>query len=169
MNKLLACRYLSLVTCMIFTCDAATTLAGCDHVNARPFTRASAVRAPARCVCHASNSSVIQLAWGHGIAVTEFALRYTCNSLGQLYVAFMVAGVGAGRTMQAGGLITELMTLLFAWRIPALLSYREAGPPEEVGSAGQPAVAISAAVDLSWELDHDGEQGLETGHEKLSE
>ena len=48
---------------------------------------------------------------------------YVANSIGQMYVGFMVAQVGAGTTMKLGGVITELMTALFAWRIPALLTY----------------------------------------------
>ena len=48
---------------------------------------------------------------------------YLANSIGQMYVGFMVATIGAGLTMQIGGVVTELMTGFFAWRIPALLTY----------------------------------------------
>jgi hypothetical protein len=34
----------------------------------------------------------------------------------------MVAQVGAGLTMQLGGLITETMTCFFGWKIPSLLT-----------------------------------------------
>ena len=45
------------------------------------------------------------------------------NSIGQIYVALMVAQVGAGLTMQLGGLVTETMTCFFGWTIPSLLTF----------------------------------------------
>jgi hypothetical protein len=51
----------------------------------------------------------------------QFAAN-VANSIGQIYVALMVAQVGAGLTMQLGGLITETMTCFFGWKIPSLLT-----------------------------------------------
>lgn len=52
---------------------------------------------------------------------------YVANSIGQIYVGFMASTIGPGHTMQIGGTVTEVMTLLFAWRIPKLLTYRGSG------------------------------------------
>jgi len=80
---------------------------------------------------------------------------YVANSIGQVYVAFMVSQIGAGLTMQLGGVVTELMTGLSAWRIPALLTYpRTPGttqrPSAGTGSASQPSSKeLSAVADPS--------------------
>ena len=52
----------------------------------------------------------------------QFAAN-VANSIGQIYVALMVAQVGAGLTMQLGGLVTETMTCFFGWTIPSLLTF----------------------------------------------
>ena len=101
---------------------------------------------------------------GHQLAA------YVANSLGQLYVAAMVGGVGAGTTMKLGGGITELMTLLIAWRIPALMSYPRRAAHAHDGDAASSSRAseaagtagLATAVDPSWEGGEGGE-GAEGG------
>ncbi|KAL3922710.1 MAG: hypothetical protein SGPRY_004463 [Prymnesium sp.] len=53
---------------------------------------------------------------------------YVANSIGQLYVGFMVGHFGAGITMKIGGVVTELMTLLAIYCIPALVTYQACTP-----------------------------------------
>ena len=92
---------------------------------------------------------------------------YLANSIGQMYVGFMVATIGAGLTMQIGGVVTELMTGFFAWRIPALLTYPKgvndvasrtaaAGAAEPQadsnGLAAVPEASGRAGADDAWQL-----------------
>ena len=69
---------------------------------------------------------------------------YLANSIGQLYVGFMAVQIGAGATMQLGGVITELMTALSAWRIPALLTY-----PRGASAGGADGGAPSTSAELA--------------------
>ena len=74
---------------------------------------------------------------------------YAANSVGQLYVAAMVGAVGAGVTMRLGGVLTEVMTILSVWRIPALITQGTqlvATPPAEAAPAG---TATSTATPTS--------------------
>ena len=75
----------------------------------------------------------------------------------------MVGAVGAGTTMKLGGGITELMTLLFAWRIPALMAYPRSAARRGTATAaagnGRPDQACDQAArrNEACELDQ-GEQ-----------
>mmetsp|Transcript_7065 Transcript_7065/g.18289 ORF Transcript_7065/g.18289 Transcript_7065/m.18289 type:complete len:117 (-) Transcript_7065:235-585(-) len=57
----------------------------------------------------------------------------------------MVAQVGAGATMQLGGTITEIMTALFAWKFPALLTFSSVVQ----GTASLETAADSEAASVS--------------------
>ena len=138
-------RQLLLGALMVFVCG------GTDAVGATMRNTVVLVSTPDRLRGRAHS--------GHQLAA------YVANSLGQLYVAAMVGAVGAGTTMKLGGAITELMTLLIAWRIPALMSYPRPAAGD-VGSSSRASEAASAglaaAVDPSWE-DAEGGGGGEVG------
>ena len=65
-----------------------------------------------------------------------------------VFLAFLVgAAVGAGLTMQLGGAVTEVMTFVSAWRIPALMTY----PRNAHGSAGGATTTATGEVEAAVE------------------
>ena len=84
---------------------------------------------------------------------------YVANSIGQLYVGFMVSAIGAGATMKIGGVVTEMMTGISAWRIPALLTYK--GDTESNSATAALPTVQEEPKDDGWEMNDAAKAAME--------